>query len=163
MEHIRDVAFEDSPVPVESGQTISQPYIVAVMIEAACLKAGDRVHEIGAGSGYAAAVMGQVADGVFAIERHEELASLAKRRMESLGYDNVTILHGDGTKGLPASAPFDAIIAADSGPDVPKELTRQLATGGRRVMPVGEPPSIQRLVGVHPVGPGALEKKKPKR
>src|SRR3546814_17392976 len=92
--------------------------------------------------------MGQVADEVFAIERHEELASLAKRRMESLGYDNVTIIHGDGTKGLPASAPFDAIIAAASGPDVPTELTSQLAIGGRLVMPVGEPLSIQQLVGV---------------
>src|SRR3546814_15020950 len=89
-----------------------------------------------------AAVMGQVADEVFAIERHEELASLAKRRMESLGYDNVTIIHGDGTKGLPASAPFDAIIAAASGPDVPKELTRQLTIGGRLVMPVGDRKSV---------------------
>src|SRR3546814_11431998 len=87
------------------------PYTTLFRAGAAGLKAGDRVLEIGAGSGYAAAVMGQVADEVFAIERHEELASLAKRRMESLGYDNVTIIHGDGTKGLPASAPFDAIIA----------------------------------------------------
>ncbi len=147
-EHLREFAFEDSPLPIEAEQTISQPYIVALMIEAAGLKAGDRVLEIGAGSGYAAAVMGQVADEVFAIERHEELADLAKRRMERLGYDNVAIIHGDGTRGLPAEAPFDAIIAAASGPDVPKELRDQLSIGGRLVMPVGEPHSIQTLIKV---------------
>src|SRR3546814_2485456 len=90
--------------------------------------------------------MGQVADEVFAIERHEELASLAKRRMESLGYDNVTIIHGDGTKGLPASAPFDAIIAAASGPDVRKELTRPLAIGGRLVRSEEHTSELQPLL-----------------
>lgn len=156
-ERVREFAFEDSPLPIEAEQTISQPYIVALMIEAAGLKAGDRVLEIGAGSGYAAAVMGQVADEVFAIERHEELASLAKRRMETLGYDNVIIIHGDGTKGLPASAPFDAIIAAASGPDVPRELTRQLSVGGRLVMPVGEPHSVQTLIKVTRVAEDEFE------
>src|SRR3546814_16288870 len=97
-DHIREFAFEDSPLPIEAEQTISQPYIVALMIEAAGLKAGDRVLEIGAGSGYAAAVMGQVADAVFAIERHEELASLAQRPRESLGYDNVTTTPCEGTQ-----------------------------------------------------------------
>lgn len=150
--HLREFAFEDSPLPIEAEQTISQPYIVALMIEAAGLEAGDRVLEIGAGSGYAAAVMGQVADQVFAIERHAELADLAAARMKRLGYDNVTIIHGDGTKGLPGEAPFDAIIAAASGPDVPNELRNQLSDGGRLVMPVGEPHSIQKLVKVTRVG-----------
>jgi protein-L-isoaspartate(D-aspartate) O-methyltransferase len=151
-ERVREFAFEDSPLPIEAEQTISQPYIVALMIEAAGVKAGERVLEIGAGSGYAAAVMGQMADEVFGIERHGELAELASERMERLGYSNVTIIHGDGTKGLPAEAPFDAIIAAASGPDVPEVLRRQLAIGGRLVMPVGEPHSIQKLIKITRLG-----------
>ena len=151
-EHVREFAFEDSPLPIEAEQTISQPYIVAMMIEAAGVKPGDRVLEIGAGSGYAAAVMSRVADEVFAIERHHELSELATSRMERLGYGNVTIIHGDGTKGLPSEAPFDAIIAAASGPGVPRELTSQLAVGGRLVMPVGAPHSVQQLVKVTRLG-----------
>ena len=108
-------AYEDSPLPIEAEQTISQPYIVALMIEAADVGPGDKVLEIGAGSGYAAAVIGRIADQVIAIERHAELAALAVERMARLGYDNVRIVHGDGSGGMPEQAPFDAILAAASG------------------------------------------------
>src|SRR5512139_3364637 len=143
---LQEFAYEDSPLPIEADQTISQPYIVALMIEAAAVRPGDRVLEIGAGSGYAAAVLGQLARQVLAIERHEELATLARRRMERLGYRNVVIRHADGTRGWPEEAPFDAIIASASGSHVPEVLLHQLAIGGRLVMPIGEPHSVQKLV-----------------
>ena len=146
--HLIDYAYEDSPLPIEADQTISQPYIVALMIEAAGVRPGDKVLEIGAGSGYAAAVMGKIADHVVSIERHHELAALAAERMRRLDYDNVKIVEGDGTEGCPAEAPFDAIIAAASGPDVPDILKSQLKIGGRLVMPLGEPHSVQTLVKV---------------
>jgi protein-L-isoaspartate(D-aspartate) O-methyltransferase len=149
-------AYDDSPLPIEAGQTISQPYIVALMIAAAGISAGARVLEIGAGSGYAAAVLGRIAKAVFAIERHAELAALAEVRMKRLGYDNVTILQGDGTAGLPDKAPFDAILAAASGPFVPEGLKRQLAIGGILVMPIGEPLATQRLVKVIRTGEEAF-------
>lgn len=152
-EPLREYAYEDSPLPIESEQTISQPYIVALMIEAAAVKPGDRVLEIGAGSGYAAAIIGQIARDVIAIERHEELARLAAERMERLGYGNVRILQGDGSRGCPDDSPFDAILAAASGSHVPDVLTRELAVGGRLVMPIGEPHAIQRLIKVTRNGP----------
>ena len=145
-------AYDESPLPIEAGQTISQPYIVALMIEAAEIAPGDTVLEIGAGSGYAAAVIGRIAGRVIAIERHGVLAALAAGRMERLGYDNVTIVHGDGSAGLPAEAPFDAILAAASGSHVPEALTHQLAVGGVLVMPVGEPGAVQILVKVARIG-----------
>lgn len=138
------LAYSDSPLPIEAGQTISQPYIVAAMIEAARVSPGDRVLEVGAGSGYAAAVIGRIAERVFAIERHKALGRLARARMAALGYDNVAIVVGDGTKGLPDEAPFDAILVAAGGPVVPDALRRQLATGGRLIVPVGNP-GDQRL------------------
>ncbi|QPQ55182.1 protein-L-isoaspartate(D-aspartate) O-methyltransferase [Allosphingosinicella flava] len=146
--HLIEFAYEDSPLPIEADQTISQPYIVALMIEAAGVAPGDKVLEIGAGSGYAAAIMGKVADHVVSIERHHELAALAAERMRRLGYANVRIVEGDGTEGCPAEAPFDAIIAAASGPSVPDILKAQLKIGGRLVMPLGEPHSVQTLVKV---------------
>ena len=139
-------AYEDSPLPIEADQTISQPYIVALMIEAAGVAPGDKVLEIGAGSGYAAAVMGRIAEEVIAIERHAELAALAETRMRRLGYDNVRILHGDGSAGLPEQAPFHAILAAASGSHVPEALKAQLAIGITLVMPIGEPGAVQSLV-----------------
>jgi len=145
---LADHAYEDMPLPIEAGQTISQPYIVALMIEAAGIGPGDKVLEIGAGSGYAAAVMSRIADLVIAIERHEELADLASKRMRQLGYANVRIVHGDGSVGIPEHAPFDAIIAAASGSHIPQALKGQLATGGTLVMPIGEPGAIQSLVAV---------------
>jgi protein-L-isoaspartate(D-aspartate) O-methyltransferase len=147
-EHLAGRAYEDSPLPIEADQTISQPYIVALMIEAAEVAPGDKVLEIGAGSGYAAAVMGRIAGEVIAIERHGELARLAAERMQRLGYGNVRIVHGDGSAGLPDEAPFDAILAAACGSHVPEILKRQLAIGGALVMPIGEPGAVQVLVKV---------------
>ena len=146
--HLRDYAYEDAPLPIEDGQTISQPFVVALMIDALDVQPGDRVLEIGAGSGYAAAVLGQMADSVYAIERHQKLAEIAAKRMDRLGYDNVEILHGDGTQGLIERAPFDAILVSAGGPDVPKSLREQLAIGGRLVIPVGEEPRMQELLHV---------------
>ena len=145
-ERLHEFAYEDSPLPIEAGQTISQPYIVAAMIEAAVIRPGDRVLEIGAGSGYAAAVISRIARHVYAIERHEELAELARGRLEALGYDNVDILVGDGTRGWPGGESFDAILAAAGGPSVPRALRDQLELGGRLVMPVGASLNRQRLV-----------------
>ena len=136
-EHISEFAYEDSALPIEAGQTISQPYIVARMIELLELKPGDKVLEVGAGSGYAAAVLSRIAREVYAIERHEELATEARERLKALGYTNAEIIFGDGTRGLPAQAPFDAILVSAGGPKVPEALKRQLAIGGRLVIPVG--------------------------
>lgn len=130
-------AYRDSPLPIGEEQTISQPWIVAAMIEAAEVAPGDRALEVGAGSGYAAAVLGQIADRVFAIERRSALAALARARIAALGYDNVDIRVGDGTRGLEAEAPFDAILVSAGGPDVPQALKQQLAIGGHLVIPIG--------------------------
>lgn len=136
-EGMAELAYEDAALPIQEQQTISQPYIVAVMIEAAGILPGNRVLEVGAGSGYAAAVLGQIAAEVYAIERHEVLARLARERMVALGYGNVDIRVGDGTLGLPEKAPFDAILVAAGGPEIPAALKEQLAIGGTLVMPVG--------------------------
>lgn len=136
-ENMREFAYEDGPLPIGSGQTISQPYIVAMMIQAAEISPGDRALEVGAGSGYAAAVMSRIAGQVFAIERHEQLAGTATERIERLGYDNLSIICGDGSEGLPGEAPFDAILVAAGGDKVPEPLKQQLAIGGRLVIPVG--------------------------
>jgi protein-L-isoaspartate(D-aspartate) O-methyltransferase len=147
-EALRDRAYDDGPLPIEAGQTISQPYVVAVMIEAAEIGAGDRVLEIGAGSGYAAAVISRIAARVFAIERHAELVSLAAERLARLGYANIELRVGDGTRGWPEAAPFDAIIASAGAPAVPEALKEQLQIGGRLVMPVGDHPRVQNLIKV---------------
>lgn len=146
-EELRSLAYEDRPLPVEAGQTISQPYIVARMIEAAEIGASDQVLEVGAGSGYAAAIMSRLASHVFAIERIAELAILARGRMKELGYDNVSISMGDGTIGWPEEAPFDTILVAAGGPAIPPPLREQLAVGGRLVMPVGDT-GEQKLIRV---------------
>jgi protein-L-isoaspartate(D-aspartate) O-methyltransferase len=143
-----EFAYEDGPLPIGEGQTISQPYIVALMIEAAEIGPGDRVLEVGAGSGYAAAVMSRIADKVYAIERHAALGEAARRRAAKLGYGNLDLRIGDGTKGWPEAAPFDAILVAAGGPHVPKALKDQLAVGGRLVIPVGEHDYAQRLLKV---------------
>ena len=137
-EDLQSFAYEDRPLPVEAGQTISQPYIVARMIAAAAIGPKDRVLEVGAGSGYAAAVMSRLAAHVFAVERIAELAALAEGRISALGYANVSISIGDGTVGWREEAPFDAILVAAGGPGVPPPLREQLAIGGRLVMPVGD-------------------------
>jgi protein-L-isoaspartate(D-aspartate) O-methyltransferase len=134
---MREFAYRDSPLPIGEGQTISQPYIVASMIDAAEVGTNDRVLEVGAGSGYAAAVLSRIAGEVFAIERHEKLAREAAERVAALGYDNCTIIAGDGMAGLPVKAPFDAILVAARSETVPAALKQQLAIGGRLVIPVG--------------------------
>ena len=155
-EELRDLAYEDRPLPVEGGQTISQPYIVARMIEAAAIGPNDRVLEIGVGSGYAAAIMSRLASHVFAIDRLGELAALARVRMARLGYDNVSIRTGDGTEGWPEQAPFDAILVAAGGPAVPSPLRAQLRIGGRLVIPVGEA-GEQQLIRMTRTGEDAFE------
>jgi len=147
-EELREFAYSDSPLPIGEGQTISQPYIVAYMAEALELEGGERVLEVGTGSGYAAAVLSRIAAEVYTIERHESLARDAQAALTRLGYSNVHVVVGDGTKGLPAAAPYDAIVVAAGGPQVPVALREQLAIGGRLVMPIGDTPREQRLVRV---------------
>jgi protein-L-isoaspartate(D-aspartate) O-methyltransferase len=145
---LAEFAYLDRALPIEKGQTISQPYIVALMTEALELKPRDRVLEVGTGSGYAAAILGKIAREVYTIERHGELAEQAARRLRDQGFDNVHVLHGDGTLGWPEHAPFDAIVVAAGGPEVPQPLLDQLAIGGRLVIPVGEEKALQCLVRV---------------
>jgi len=150
--YLGEFAYDDTPLPIEEEQTISQPYVVGAMVEALELRPGDRVLEVGTGSGYAAAVLGEVAGEVFTIERHERLARTARERLERDGYANVRVRCGDGTLGWPEEAPFDAIVVAAGGPDVPASLREQLAIGGRLVIPVGATEGLQKLVRVTRVG-----------
>lgn len=145
---LQEFAYEDSPLPIGQGQTISQPFVVAHMIDAAELKPGDRVLEVGTGSGYAAAVIAEIAGEVFTIERHAALGKVARRRLKTLGFDNVELRIGDGSKGWPEKAPFDAIIVAAGGPAPPKALKEQLQIAGRLIIPVGEEQRSQRLIRV---------------
>ena len=147
-EELAEFAYQDTPLPIAAGQTISQPYIVALMIESVEPRAGDRALEIGTGSGYAAVVLSDVVSEVYTIERHEQLAKLATKRLDSMGYSKVKVLHGDGTLGWPEHAPYDVIIVTAGGPQVPKPLLEQLAIGGRLIIPVGETSRLQRLVRV---------------
>jgi protein-L-isoaspartate(D-aspartate) O-methyltransferase len=156
-EEFAHLAYGDHPLPIEAGQTISQPYIVALMVEAADIRAGDKVLEVGAGSGYAAAVISRIAERVVAIERQHDLVEVARERLQRLGYDNIEIVEGDGTKGCRDHAPFDAILAAASGSHVPRPLVEQLAPNGRIVMPVGEPGWVQELVKVTKQQDGILK------
>ena len=146
--NLREFAYDDSPLPIAGEQTISQPYIVAVMVEALLLKGGEKVLEIGAGSGYAAAVLSEIAGDVYTVERLGPLADTAAATLADLGYDNVHVLHGDGTKGWPEHAPYDAIVVAAGGPQVPELLKEQLKIGGRLVIPVGDDQRTQELVRV---------------
>jgi len=130
-------AYEDHPLPIGHGQTISQPYIVALMTESIEPKASDRVLEIGTGSGYQAAVLSRLVKEVYSIEIVEDLGREAAQRLKNLGYDNVTVRVGDGYKGWPEKAPFDAIVVTAAPPEIPKALVEQLAEGGRMVVPVG--------------------------
>jgi protein-L-isoaspartate(D-aspartate) O-methyltransferase len=152
-----EFAYADTPLPIEEGQTISQPFIVANMIATIEPDAGDRVLEIGTGSGYAAAVLSRVVGEVYTVERHEPLARLARERLADLGMTNVQVLHGDGTLGWPAHAPYDAIIVTAGGPRVPESLRAQLAIGGRLVMPVGDESRIQQLIRVTRVDANRFE------
>jgi protein-L-isoaspartate(D-aspartate) O-methyltransferase len=151
------LAYGDHPLPIEAGQTISQPYIVALMIEAAEIEPGDKVLEVGSGSGYAAAVISRIAGEVVGIERQRDLVEVARERLERLGYSNVRIVEGDGTRGCPAEAPFDAILAAASGSHIPAPLVDQLKPGGTIVMPVGSPGWVQKLVKATKRDDGTLQ------
>src|SRR5690349_16438460 len=133
----RDQAYGDHALPISEGQTISQPFIVALMAQTVRLDKRDRVLEIGAGSGYAAAVLSLLAGEVYAVERKPGLAASAEARLHELGYSNVHVFTGDGTAGLPAYAPFDAIVVSAAAPWVPLPLREQLGEGGRMVIPVG--------------------------
>ena len=147
-ESLRDEAYSDTPLPIGSGQTISQPYIVAFMIEALALRGGEKVLEIGAGSGYAAAVVAEIAREVFTIERIGQLAEKAAANLAQAGCDNVYVRHADGTEGWSDEAPFDAILVSAGAPDVPKSLMRQLKIGARMVVPVGADPRSQELIRI---------------
>jgi protein-L-isoaspartate(D-aspartate) O-methyltransferase len=136
-EELREHAYLDRALPIAEQQTISQPFIVALMAQALMLRGNERVLEIGAGSGYAAAVLSLLAAEVYTVERWPTLAEAAARRLHELGYTNAHVVIGDGTSGLPDQAPFDAIIVAAAAPWAPKPLREQLADGGRLVIPVG--------------------------
>jgi protein-L-isoaspartate(D-aspartate) O-methyltransferase len=146
--NLREFAYEDSPLPIAGEQTISQPYIVAFMAEALMLKGGEKVLEIGTGSGYAAAVLSEIAAHVYTVERLGQLADKAAGLLAELGYTNVHVSHGDGTKGWLEHAPYDAIVVAAGGPQVPESLKEQLKIGGRLVIPVGADQRTQELVRV---------------
>lgn len=145
---MRELAYEDTPLPIGNEQTISQPAMVATMIDSVELRPGERVLDVGTGSGYAAAVAAAIAGHVYSIERHAGLVDAAREILCRLGIANVTVHHGDGTIGLAEHAPYDAIIAAAGGPRVPHAWCEQLAVGGRIVMPVGRHPHCQRLIKV---------------
>lgn len=131
-------AYEDRPLPIGLRQTISQPYMVALMTQLLGLRGGETVLEIGTGSGYQTAILAEIAETVYSIERHADLANHAAYRMQQMGYDNVHVYIGDGTQGLPNFAPYDAILVAATGPSIPEPLQTQMVNGGRMVIPVGE-------------------------
>ncbi|MCA8975731.1 MAG: protein-L-isoaspartate(D-aspartate) O-methyltransferase [Planctomycetes bacterium] len=148
---LRRSAYDDCAQAIEAGQTISQPYIVGYMLDALELRTGDRVLEVGTGSGYNAALLGEIAAVVHSIESIAELAETATAKLRGAGYPYVHVHAGDGSIGLRDEAPFDAIVVTAGGPDVPRSLPRQLAPNGRLVMPIG-PPGDQRLVRVRRLG-----------
>ncbi|GGE38300.1 hypothetical protein GCM10007276_14610 [Agaricicola taiwanensis] len=148
-----DFAYDDAPLPIGHGQTISQPYIVALMAEAAEIKPSDHVLEVGAGSGYAAAVLSLMARQVHAIEWHRGLGEAAERRLRKHGFNNVELRVGDGTSGWREAAPFDAILVAAGAPAAPEALKKQLRIGGRLIIPVGSEEREQSLLKITRIGP----------
>jgi protein-L-isoaspartate(D-aspartate) O-methyltransferase len=150
-----DQAYADHPLPIGAGQTISQPYIVALMLERLQLEPKSKVLEIGTGSGYQTALLAKLADHVYSMERHAELARPAAETLSRLGLTNVNVVTGDGSRGLADHAPYDAIVVAAAAADVPPALFAQLREGGRMIIPVG-PPEAQELQFVRKVGGKAL-------
>jgi protein-L-isoaspartate(D-aspartate) O-methyltransferase len=134
---IRGEAYDDSPLPIGRGQTISQPYMVAVMTELLSLTGSERVLEIGTGSGYQTAILSRLCEWVYTVERIESLSHTAEEIVTLLGYENISFSVGDGTEGWPAEAPFDGIIVTAGAPNIPQVLVDQLAVGGRLLIPVG--------------------------
>ena len=146
-------AYADHPVVIAEQQTTSQPYIIAAMLQAAEIKPGDRVLEIGAGSGYQTALLAELAGQVFAIERYPSLVEASRQVLDRLGYHNIAVVAGDGSVGLPAAAPYDVIIVSAAAPHIPAELVDQLAIGGRLVIPVGDSSQqVLKLVRKHAEG-----------
>jgi protein-L-isoaspartate(D-aspartate) O-methyltransferase len=157
-EDYREQAYEDHPIPIDEGQTLSQPYIVAIMLQAAALERSNKVLEIGTGSGYQTALLAELADQVHSVERHASLAKIAQGTLARLGYmsgippverrdgwgSRVNVSVGDGSRGMPEQAPFDAIVVSAAAPQIPNALFEQLREGGRMVIPVG-PPDAQEL------------------
>jgi protein-L-isoaspartate(D-aspartate) O-methyltransferase len=150
-ERYRDQAYEDHPLPIGEGQTISQPYIVARMLEALALSPGDKVLEVGTGSGYLTALLGELAEQVFSVERHAALANAAGELLGRMGYTNVKVIVGDGSQGFAAGAPYNAVIVSAAAPEVPRALLDQLAEGGRMIIPVG-PADSQQLQLIRKIG-----------
>ena len=156
IEHARR-AYSDTPLPIGQGQTISQPFIVAYMTEAADVQPGDRVLEIGTGSGYAAAILGEIAAAVYTIEIVPELSERARTALDELGYENVQVRTGNGYLGWPKQAPFDAILVTAAPPEVPQALVEQLAVGGKMVVPVGE--VFQEMMIIEKTPAGVVERR----
>lgn len=136
-ESFHDQAYEDHPLPIGEGQTISQPYIVASMLEALALKASDRVLEVGTGSGYVTALLAELTAEVVSVERHAALADGARELLQRLGYENVKVILGDGSRGFPDLAPYDAILVSAAAAELLRALVAQLAEGGRMIIPIG--------------------------
>ena len=151
-EAYRSSAYENRPLPIGEGQTISQPFVVAAMTEALDPEPSDRVLEIGTGSGYQAAVLAELVKHVYTIEIVESLADRARKDLKRIGYDNVTVVHGDGHRGLPEHAPYDGIIVTAAPDEVPPALKAQLAVGGRLVIPVGQPQGTLMVYDKKPDG-----------
>jgi len=152
-------AYGDGPLPIGKGQTISQPYIVAIMTQEAKIEAGQKILEIGTGSGYQAAVLAELKARVFTIEIVPELAKEASQRLKSLGYESVTVREGDGWKGWPEEAPFDAIIVTAAAPRLPDKLVEQLAEGGRMVIPLKKPETGDEILTVVKKSGDTIEQK----
>ena len=150
----RHLAYDDAPLPIGEGQTISQPYIVAFMVEALALTGGEKALEIGAGSGYAAAVLAQICGEVYAVERIEQLSATSADTLRKIGVENVHVRFADGSAGWADHAPYDAILVSAGAPSISETLKRQLAIGGRMVVPVGDDPRAQELVRVTRVSEG---------
>lgn len=152
----RDAAYDDRPLPIGLGQTISQPYIVGYMTERLRPEATDRVLEVGTGSGYQAAVLAAIVDSVYTIEIFGELARAAEARLDRLGYDNVRVRHGDGYHGWPQAAPFDAVIVTAAAGHIPPALVEQLKPGGRMMIPVGSVHGVQTLILIEKAEDGTV-------
>lgn len=148
----RPCSYDDRPLPIGASQTISQPYIVGVMIEALSLAGGETVLEVGAGCGYAAAVLSRIAKHVVAIERIGDLADAARRNLSAAGISNVDVRHGDGTAGAERRGPYDAILVSAAAPEIPEVLIRQLKMGGAMVVPVGDVDRPQQLLRITRTG-----------